>query len=153
MQNSKPLKDLLKLKLIPPNRWSQPGQLPLSPNLPIEMFNHSMSMSLVLHNPHIQRRISLMRGSQLMMANDFIVGDFLPFGGADVVLGVDEGVAHEANVRHNADEIFCRHGIPFVAVDVCVIDLRVNCVSWCIYIQSCWKRGILHHESWCKYSA
>jgi len=70
-----------------------------------------------------------MRGSQLMMANDFIVGDFLPFGGADVVLGMDEGVADEANVRHNADEIFRRHGIPFVTVDVCVIDLRVNGVS------------------------
>lgn len=87
------------------------------------MFDHSMPMPLVFHNPQVPRRIPLVRGPELMMANDFVLGDFLPFGGADMMLGVDEGIADEADVRHYADEVFGGHGVPLVAVYFCVVDL------------------------------
>ena len=40
-----------------------------------------------------------------------------------MVLRVHEGVADESDVAHYADEVFGGHGVPFVAVDVGVVDL------------------------------
>ena len=57
------------------------------------------------------------------MADDFAVGELLPLRGADVVLGVHERVADEADVKHDAYEVFGGHGVPVVAVDFCVVDL------------------------------
>lgn len=82
-----------------------------------------MPVALVLHRLEVQRRVALVRGAQLVVADGLVVGDFAPLGGADVVLGVDEGVADEADVRHDAHEFLGRHGGPDVAVDLGVVDL------------------------------
>ena len=58
-----------------------------------------------------------------MVADGFVVGDFRPLGRADVVLGVDEGVADEADVGHDAHELFGGHGGPDVPVHLGVVDL------------------------------
>ena len=42
-----------------------------------------------------------------------------------MVLGVDEGVADEADVGHDAHEFFGRHGGPDVAVHLGVVHLFI----------------------------
>lgn len=82
-----------------------------------------MSVPFAFHRLQIERRVPLVRGAQLVMADGFVVGDFRPLGRADVVLRVDEGVADEAHVGHDAHEFFGRHGGPDVSVDLGVVDL------------------------------
>ena len=82
-----------------------------------------MPVAFVLHRLVVQRRVALVRGAQLVVADGLVVGDLAPLGGADVVLGVDEGVADEADVGHDAHEFLGRHGRPDVAVDLGVVDL------------------------------
>ncbi len=62
------------------------------------MLNHRMPMSLVFNHLQIKARVALMCGPELMMPDDFFIRDLLPFRGADVVLGVDQRVANEADM-------------------------------------------------------
>ena len=87
------------------------------------MLHHRVPVALALHRLQVQRRVALVRGAELVVADGFIVGNFRPLGGADVVLGVDEGVTDEADVRHDAHELFGRHRGPDVSVDLGVVDL------------------------------
>lgn len=84
-----------------------------------------MPVPFVLHRLQIERRVALVRGAELVVADGFVVGDFAPLGRADVVLRVDEGVADEADVGHDADEFLRRHRGPDVPVHLGVVDLFV----------------------------
>lgn len=90
------------------------------------MRHHRVSVPLVLHRLPVQRRVALVRGPQLVVPDGFLVGDLGPFGGADVVLRVHEGVADEADVGHYAHELFGRHRGPDVPVYLGVVDLFVS---------------------------
>ena len=95
------------------------------------MLHHGVPVALVLHRLQVQRRVALVGGAELVVADGLVVGDFAPFGGADVVLGVDERVADEADVGHDAHEFFRGHGGPDVAVYLGVVDLFFGgYVSW-----------------------
>lgn len=111
-------------------------------------------MPFALHCLQIARRVPLVRGAQLMVADGFVVGDFRPLGCADVVLRVDKGVADEANVGHDADELFGRHGGPDVPVDLGVVDLwsvsELNVSSLCL---GDWTGGAANHEGWREYGS
>lgn len=120
----KSFENLFKFKLIPSDCGPQPSEFPLAIDLVVEMLDHCMSMSLVLHRLLIESRIALMGGPQLMMANDFVVGYLLPFGRADMVLGMHQRVTHKADMAHDSDEFFGRHFIPLVTVDLGVIHLE-----------------------------
>lgn len=95
---SETLEDLFILEFIPSDSRPQPCQFPLPVDFPVDVLDHSMPMSLVLDSLPIQSRIPLMRCSQLMVSNNFLIRYLEPFRGANVMLGVDKGVADEANV-------------------------------------------------------
>lgn len=116
--------DLFKLKFVPSNCRPQPSKFPFAIDLVVEMLDHCMSMTLVLHRFLIESRVALMGGPQLMMANNFIVGYLLPFGRSDMVLGMYQRVTHEADMAHDSDKFFGRHFIPLVTVDLGVIHLE-----------------------------
>lgn len=91
-----------------------------------------------------------------MMTYGFVVGDLAPFRGADVVLGVDERVADEADVGHDAHEFFGGHGGPDVPVYLGVVDL-FDCVSRLDIISSCLFSGdgevAANHQGWSEYGS
>lgn len=64
-----------------------------------------------------------MSSPQLVVAEYFLLGYLLPFGCSDVVLRVDEGVPQEACMAHDSNEIFGRQFIPFVAINLAIVDL------------------------------
>lgn len=113
----------------PKTRGSQARQLPLPVHFPVKVLHHGVPVALVLHRLEVEGRVALVGGAELVVADGFVVGDFAPFGGADVVLGVDEGVADEADVGHDAHEFFGWHRGPDVSVYLGVVDHE----GWCEY--------------------
>lgn len=87
------------------------------------MLDHGVPVSLVLHSLLIESSVALMSSPQLVMAENFLLGDFLPFRCADVVLRMDEGIPQEAFMAHDPHELFRRQLIPFVAINLAIVDL------------------------------
>ena len=83
-------------------------------------------MSFTFHPGQIKIRIPLVRGAELVVTDRFVEGEFAVFGGADVVGGVHQRVADEADVGHDADEFLGGHGGPDVAVYLGVVDLELK---------------------------
>lgn len=57
------------------------------------MLDQGVAVSLILNGLLIRAGIALMGSSQLMVADDLFLGQFLPFRRAKVVLRVDERVS------------------------------------------------------------
>ena len=79
-----------------------------------------------------------MSSSQLVVAENFLLGYLLPFRCSDVVLRVDEGVPQEACMAHDCYEILGRQILPFAAINLAIVDL----IGIVISIQALWK-GVL----------
>ena len=90
------------------------------------MLDYRMPMPFVFHYFQVCIRVALMGGNELVMSNDLVFGDFLPFGSADVVLRVDKRVADETDVGHDRNEISSGHAVPFVTIHFGVIDLEAR---------------------------
>ena len=124
-----PHEDLLELKFIPAHRRSKPGKFPLTVNFSIPVLDHGMPVSLVLYRLVVGSGVPLMSSSQLVLAENFFCRDLLPFRCSDVVLRVDKGISQEACMAHDSNELFGRQIIPFVAIDLTIVDLTGGGVS------------------------
>lgn len=69
-------------------------------------------------------RIDLVRDAQLVVANDFGVGDTFPARSAKEVLGPQQGVAQDVGVRDHGDEFVGGHGFPEFVEEGAVVDLH-----------------------------
>lgn len=76
------------------HRWLQAYNLPFPIKPTIEHCNHRVPITLTLNRSHIWRTVSLMRGSELMMADDVVITLLFPFGSPDVVLRPDAHIAY-----------------------------------------------------------
>ena len=81
-----------------------------------------MAVALQLHRLQVCRRIHLMSGTQLVMADDLGVGDALPACGTEQMLCLDAGVAEEVVVGDHFEEVAGGHGFPAPLADFRVID-------------------------------
>ncbi len=138
------LKDLLKLMLIPSYFRLQPSKFPHPINLHVVVLVCGVAVTSQLHRLQVRGSIHLMGGSQLMMANDLRVGEFLPARGAEEVLRLYAGVAEEIVACNHGHEFVSWHGIPSPLADGSVVHEK----SWCddatetgpilfIYLEDC----------------
>lgn len=124
-----PLEDFLEFKLIPTHGRPEPSKLPLTIYFSIPVLDHGVSVSLILHSLFVKSSVPLMSSPQLVVAKNFLLGDFLPFRCSDVVLRVDEGIPQEACVAHDPNELFGRQIIPFMTINLAIVDLKGKVVS------------------------
>lgn len=117
-----PLKHLLKLMLIHPNLGLQARKLPDPIDLRIIMLVSRMAVALQLHFLPLRCRVHNVRGAQLVVANYLVVGDALPAGRAEEMLGRNARVTEEVVVSYHGHEVCCRHGGPAGFADVGVVD-------------------------------
>lgn len=87
------------------------------------MFDDRMSMPSVFHYLQVCTLIALMSGTELMMSDDLVFGELLPFGSAYVVLRMDKWVTDKTDVGHDRNEISCGHAVPFETIHFSVVDL------------------------------
>lgn len=99
------LKHLLEIMFIPPHHRLQGRKLPHAIDLGIVVLVRRMRVALQLDGLQISRRVDLVRGAQLVVADDPRVGDALPARGAEEVLRLDARVAEEVVVRHHGEEV------------------------------------------------
>lgn len=92
------LKHLVKLKLRPPDVRAQAGKLPHPGHLlvPVQV----EGVRVPADRDFLQARVfvHLVRHPELVVADDFLVVDALPFRAADEVLRAEEGVAEDEGV-------------------------------------------------------
>ena len=88
-------KDLIKLILRPPDIWAEARKLPHTLDLLIPVRIEAVRISLQDGLTHAAVLVALVRHPQLVVACDFRVGDFLPFGAADEMLRAQQGVAED----------------------------------------------------------
>ncbi len=69
-------------------------------------------------------RIHLVRSAKLMMADHLGVGDLLPPGLAEEMLGFDGGIAQEAGVGDHSHVFVGGHVVPAIEADFGVVDLE-----------------------------
>lgn len=66
-----------------------------------------------------------------MISDDFPVGCFLPFRRSNMVLRVDEGIAQETWMAHDANKLFGWQVVPLVPIYLGIVNLmRDNGVSY-----------------------
>ena len=82
----------------------------------------TVRMSLDGHLLQRRVRVLLMRNTELVVADDFVVGDFLPLGAADEVLGLEGWVAEDVRVRGHFDELVRWHFFPDLVEEGAVVD-------------------------------
>ena len=112
-----------EVEFTPAHSRFQSSQSPFSVDLLVKMLNHCMSAPFALDCSKVIGGVSLMGGSELVMPDHFLTGEFLPFGRSNMVLSAHKGVPYESNCGHDSDEIVGRHGLPTMSVDIRVIDL------------------------------
>ena len=67
--------------------------------------------------------VPLVRHAKLVVANDLVIRDLLPFGATDEVLGLEERVAEHRFVGNHGDEFLSRHRLPNLVEEGTVVDL------------------------------
>lgn len=93
------------------------------------MLDHRVSVPFVLHGFHVWSGVALVRGPQLVVPDHLLVGHFLPLRSPDVMLRVDKSVAEEALRTHHLHELFDRHRVPLVTIDLGIVNLCLAEVS------------------------
>lgn len=86
-------KDLVKLKLGPSDIGAQAGKLPHAFDLLIPVQVETMRVAADGDFGEGGVFVDLVGNPKLVVADDFVVVDFFPFGAADEVLGAEERVA------------------------------------------------------------
>ena len=71
--------------------------------------------------------VFLMWHSQLVVANDLIVGDLLPFRSSLEVLRHKSLITEDFRVRRHCDEVVGRHGLPELVEEGAVVDAEGRC--------------------------
>ena len=115
--------DLVKLILIPVYGGLHTGQPPLPIDLLVCVLDKSMSVSLCFDRFLVCARVPLMGGADLMSADCDTVRKHLVLGTSDKVLGMHQGIAHEARIAGHCYKVGGRHRVPFVPCHVGVVDL------------------------------
>ena len=87
------LKNAIKVKFAPPDIRTQSRKLPHPIHLLIPMRVETVRMPFHRHFFEGGVFVALVGDAQLVVAGDFGVGDFFPFGAADEVLGFEGWVA------------------------------------------------------------
>jgi len=82
----------------------------------------AVSVSLDLDGGHGFVCVPLMRDAELVLADDLVVGHFLPFRGTAEVLGFELLVAQHVGVRRHGHELFGWHGFPKLVQKGPVVD-------------------------------
>lgn len=115
--------DMLKVKLIPNHFRLDTTPLPAAINL-FEKGGHSaVSVTLDRHVFLSDVLESLMCCARLMMRDNFLVRDFLPFYGSNEMLRGDERVAQEHGIAHHLNVLLGREVLEFGIVDFIIVDL------------------------------
>jgi len=119
------LEDLRKIVLVPTHGRPQPGKLPDTVYLLVEMLVGGVPVASPVDPLHVRAGVAKMIRPQLMMSDDFGVGDALPFCGCKQVLRLDERVAEEAIITDHFDKVVGQHGIALSSIihHKSVIDL------------------------------
>lgn len=111
------IKYLVETQLVPPHVRPQSSKFPNPIHLPIEVVDDRMPMATQLDLLKANIRILLVGGTQLMMANDLVVGDLLPPALANQVLCLHCAIAQEAWVRNHGHVLIGGHLVPFPQPD------------------------------------
>jgi len=119
-------KDLVKVVLAPSNVRIQSSELPFTVNLLVPMLICAVCMTLHQDLRSCFVLVPLVRYTQLMPADDLVVGHLLELRGAAEVLCHEGLVAEDERTRNHADEFIGRHGFPDLVQEGSV----VNSKSW-----------------------
>lgn len=117
-----PIKVIWAISLVPPNQGLQSRELPHAVNLLVIMLVSSLAVTLQLDLLQVRRSVHLMSGTQLMVADNVIVGDLLPASSAEEMLRLDAWVTEELGVCDHGHEVLGGHGVPFSFANGGIID-------------------------------
>lgn len=113
----KSFENLLEFELVPANFRSQAREFPVTVNFTVKVLDCGVPVPLILNRLFVRSCITLMCGSQLMVADDLVIGYSFPFGRSDVMLRMYERVSHKTDMTHDPDKFLGWHRIPLVTID------------------------------------
>jgi len=116
-------KDLVKVVLAPSDIRAETRKLPHAVLLLIPVLVGAVRMSLHLDGLLRFIRVPLVGYTQLVPADDFVVGNLLPLGATDEVLGAEGLVAEDGGGGGHGDEVVGGHGGPFLVEEGAVVDV------------------------------
>jgi hypothetical protein len=115
-------KDLVKVVLEPPDIRVQARELPHAVNLLVPMGVVAVRMALDGNVRASLVAVLLVRDAELVVADDLVVGNLLPLGAPDEVLGHEGGVAEDFGVGGHFHELVGGHRLPDLVEEGAVVD-------------------------------
>ena len=116
-------KDLVKVVLAPSDIRAESRKLPHTVLLLVPVLVGAVCMSLHLDGLLALVCVPLVGYTQLVPADDFVVGHLLPLGATDEVLGAEGLVAEDGGGGGHGDEVVGGHGGPFFVEEGAVVDV------------------------------
>ena len=114
---------LVKIVLKPSDIWRQPCKLPLAVHLPVPVLVGAMRVALDCNLLATGVGVSLVRHTELVPTNDFVVRHLLPLGSTDEVLCLQQRIAQHVRIRRHLEELIRWHGLPHLVQERAVVDL------------------------------
>jgi hypothetical protein len=115
-------KHLVKVILEPSDIRAQASEFPHAIDLLVPVGVGAVGVSLDGDRSHGLISVLLVRHSQLVVADDFVVGDLLELGAAAEVLGLELLVAQDFGVGGHGDVFVRRHLGPELVEEGAVVD-------------------------------
>lgn len=115
-------KHLVEVVLGPPDIGVEAGELPHAVDLLVPV--GVVAVSVALDGDVLAGLVAvlLVGNTELVVADDLVVGHLLPLGAADEVLGHESGVAEDFGVGGHLDKLVGGHGFPELVEERAVVD-------------------------------
>lgn len=115
-------KDLVEVVLEPPDVWAETSKLPHTVDLLVPVGVCAVGVALDGDLGAGLVGVLLVWHTELVVADDLVVGDLLPHGSTDKVLGLEGWVTEDIGVGCHLQELFRWHGLPDLVKERTVVD-------------------------------